>query len=654
VHTTEFDIETTGLDPRKDQIVSYQVGGAFIDSRSPDQLGLFLDTIASPYTEKVIHNAHFEYKWMLVKHKRRMLNYQDSQLAAFLTLTKARVPKVDAETGEKFIVSSVALKPLCQSLFGMDVSEFEEFKQYGGIVGVTRHLYLGEPLKNAKGITDDALYEQFIKYALKDNILSRRVWDHCTKLPEWQLVKGVYDTEIKLIPVIVDMELVGMRLDREAIDQRISEVEAMLHVHETSLKSVLGDDLNLKSRDVGDRLRSHASVPLVSLSADGHYRSDSKYTLPKYANFPIVKELMVYRKLQWTLSTCLKRWKEEGDHIYTNINAMGANHGRLSSNDPNLMNIPKRGTPGYLLEGMSDSQKKTNEYAADLRKFFIPHEGFTYYMFDWSQIELVIAAFYTRDLPFINALKENQDVHRLTAAVALGIDPNEVTEKQRSDFKENTYGILYGSGAKAIAERMVNVGRMSYGDAYPIAKSQYKGFFEAHPALRRCNDQIRDLLLTDEQIREEHEATQKRQRKNGGVIWDFNYRRTTEYRGYLKNCFGRIWKPDTPSQHYKGLEALASGTATGDMLKRVLCTLYYATLKGKESRLVLPVHDEIILEIKDGEEKELVPEIKRVMEDWPEINKVVPIRVDIERSKVNWKEKEKVYDSKKEEWLIQL
>jgi DNA polymerase I len=662
---TQFDIETSGLDVIKDEIVSYQLGCDFLDKHCSDyeiRLQRLLSELQNDLTEKIIHKVHFEYAWMLNKHGIRIKNYQDSMLAAFLTLTKVRVPKIDSSTGETYMISSVALKPLCQKLFGENVDEWEEFKEYGGISKITNHLYMGAPLKlkngeciqSPKNPKESSLYGRFIHYAIKDNNLSKKLWNYCTSLPIWNTVKPVYETEMSLIPVICDIEKVGMGLDKNLIELRIEEVKEMIKLHEDRIKNLLGDSsINLRSPVVGDLLRSVCKVPLTKISKDGHYCSDSKNTLPKFANYPVVQELMLYRKLNWVLSNCLERWKKEGKTIHTHINEIGSVHGRISCDDPNLMNVPKRGVLSSVLALMDEDLKKSHSFMTDMRKCFIPRQGYTFYMFDWSQIELVVAAFYAKDEPFLEAMRKNEDVHLATASAALHIPISEVTEKQRSDFKENTYGILYGSGAKAIAERIVNTERISYQQAYEIAKQQYKNFFIAHPALKKINNDIRDLLLTDSQIKEEYEKSQKRQIQSGGKTWDFWNNRNLQHRGYVKNIFGRVWSPDTPNQHYKGLEALASGTATGDMLKISLIRIYQEILPGHKSRIVLPVHDEIIMEIFDGEEKELVPKIKNVMEDFPMITKYVPIRVDIDRSKKNWKEKDKVYDSKKLQWIAE-
>jgi DNA polymerase-1 len=149
----------------------------------------------------------------------------------------------------------------------------------------------------------------------------------------------------------------------------------------------------------------------------------------------------------------------------------------------------------------------------------------------------------------------------------------------------------------------------------------------------------------------------KKRLAEGKSNWNLYMQRTVDekYRGYIKNIYGRIWKPDYPSFHYKGFEALVSGTATGDMTKIAMINIQEFLERWKlESRMILPVHDEIIMEIKHGEEKIVVDHIKQIMEHFPEVTEVVPVRVDIERSSKNWWEKEEVYDSKTDAWTVEL
>ncbi len=667
--STELDIETLDLSPFNSDMVSIQVGDRFFDlypNRIKELPNWIRDILEDPTIEKIIHNAHFEFLWMLVKFGVKIQNFQCSQLAAFLTLTRGRI------ITPKKTKYSVALKPLVMDLFQADASEFEEFDKFGGIVAVTRFLYDNQQMKRAKGLTKEIIYPKFKSYAVKDNVFARMVWGRCIVHPEWQNVQRVYQNEIKLIPVLAQMEIDGMHCNRDAVMERIEEVKEMLKVHEANLQGMLAgafdpaesgsdewkedDEVSLSGRGMGELLRNKCGVPLTEKNKDGYLKCDSKYTLPKFMNHPVVRELVVYRKLKWTLSTCLKRWADDsadGSPIRTKINAMGAVHGRMSASDPNLMNVPKRGPSKDELAVMLPHIAKSYSNVADLRKFFEPRPGFTFYMCDWSQIELVIAAFYSRDVAFLKAFRDNVDAHRQTAADALGIPPEAVTDEQRQNYKEDGFGILYGSGNKAIAERIVNKQGIPYEQAYPLAQARYKGWFAAHPQVRECNNIIKDVLLTDDEQRDDHERLQESQRAKGGKTWDFRHYRKVAYRGYLRNLFGRIWKPDKPGDHYKGLEAIVSGTATGDMTKIAMNRVFYEVIQANkmESRLLLPVHDELIFEVRDGEETVFIPKVKTIMEDYPEVTAVVPVRVDIDRSKLNWKDKEKVYDSKKCLWV---
>lgn len=625
--STEFDIETTGISPFKYDLCSMQLGDQFMDhyphimSAMPEEIGDVLEDIN---TEKIIFNAHFEYLWILVKTGVRIKNFQCAQLAAFLTLMRAEVKK------EKKSFMSHALKPLSQKYLGAEAAEFEKFKKYGGIQHVTRHLYLGESIRGAKGITKEQLYKDFVKYSLDDNKYGRGIWEYATSLPEWKIIKPVYDQEIKLIPIIADMETVGLWCDRKGIENRIEEMEPMIEESKKRLYTMVGEEFDLHGKNVGDLLKSKCNIPLTRMTKDGHYKSDSKESLPRFMNHDVVRELVSCRKMLWVRTTCLERWLKEGNPVRTSINSMGAVHGRFSSSDPNLMNVPKR-----------DS---------DLRRFFVPRPGFDLYMFDWSQIELVIAAYYSQDPAFLKSFRNNEDAHAQTAAEMFDKKVEDVTKEERSDCKEDGFGILYGSGYRAIAERIVNKRKIPYIEALKMAKDIYKRWYKVHHGIRSLNKNVMDILLTDDEQIKEHEASMNRLSKAGQKTWSFNHTRKYKHRGFLISLFKRLWKPERPSHHYKGAEALISGTATGDMPKISMIKIY-ELLKDKESRLLLPYHDEVILEIKHGEELELVPNIKAIMEDFPEIQKVVPVKVDIDYSTKNWYESEPVYDSKTNKWF---
>lgn len=627
MNSTEFDIETTGLHPFKDEICSLQIGTRFVDeypntmTKVPDDIR---DQLEDEDTEIIIFNAHFEYLRMLIKAGIRIKNFQCAQLAAFLTLMRAEVKK-SIKT-----YMSHALKPLSQKYLGVEAEKFEQFKQYGGIQYVTRHLYLGESIRGAKGVTREQLYTDFVKYSLDDNVYGRQIWDYATKLPEWEIIKPVYEREIKLIPIIADMETVGLHCDRKGVEKRIEEMNPMIEECKQKLYKMMGEEFDIAGKNVGDLLKEKCGIPLTKMTKDGHYKSDSKNSLPQFMNYDIVRELVTCRKMSWIRTTCLKRWIEEGNPVRTSINSMGAVHGRFSSKDPNLMNIPKRNS--------------------DLRRFFVPRSGFDFYMFDLSQIELVIAAFYSKDPAFLKAFRNGEDVHSQTAAEIFNKLASEVTEEERSNCKEDGFGILYGSGYRAIAERIVNKRNIPYSEAYPISKERYKGWYKVHPGIRTLNNNIKDVLLTDEEQLADHEASMKRLAKSGQKTWKFNHVRELKHRGYLISQFNRIWKPERPSHHYKGANSLISGTATGDMIK--IAAIRVVEIFSKcESRLVIPYHDELITEIRHGEELEVVPKIKEAMEDFPEIQKVVPVKCDIDYSSKNWYETEPVYDSKTNTWF---
>lgn len=639
-----FDIETTGLDPIVDKIVTIQLGDKIYQVSEP----FFKETsnmippfnaivqaevaaiLSDPEIPKVCHNAHFEKSWMLTKYGLTINNCQDSQIAAFVTSTRA--------PGGKSGTWTVALKPLSDHLFkDADTSDFDFFESFGGIEYITRYLYLGEPLAhNMSGmfVSPTEIMKRFIHYALNDNDLSLRVWEYIVSQPLWVRSQAVYSIELGFLDAIIAMERRGIKLDTQAMLEQKNDTEQLLQETEQTLYRVAGKEFNPKG-DEAMQVLLDAGIKLERKSPkSGKFKMDRK-TLIAFSDNELVSKLLDYKARHYSLANhiepVLKAAGEEGV-VRTHINAMGAGHGRHSSYDPNLLNIPKRGS--------------------NIRKCFVPREGFTFYMFDWSLIEMVLAAYFSKEPALVGPIRANADLHRLTAAAIYGKPPDQVTADERTDGKIANFLCQYGGGYSVLAVSLVENLRITYAEAEKKAKVIVNAWREAYPGIRRANSRVADKLLSDEmQEKLHHDFMEQRKLKND-KIWEYHNNRTEKYQGYIINPYGRVWRPDAPEYHYTGFQALVSGTATGDMSKEKTVEIHNF-LKQKKSQIVLNIYDELLIEVADGEEW-IVPKIKEMMESFPWMNSFVPIRVDISRSRKNWYEKEQVYDAKTETWLISM
>jgi DNA polymerase-1 len=278
--------------------------------------------------------------------------------------------------------------------------------------------------------------------------------------------------------------------------------------------------------------------------------------------------------------------------LHTSFNQTVAATGRLSSSDPNLQNIPIRGT------GLG----------AEIRKAFVAEKGYKLVAFDYSQIELRIVAHLAQDQAMMRVFKNNEDIHTSTATAIFGVPVNEVTGDMRRDAKTINFGILYGLSSFGLSSR---IGQVSRGEAKEFIEKYFEAYPQVHAYLEGVKAQVRE-------------------------------------QGYVKNEIGRIRKfPDIKSTQFF-MRAAAERQAINfpiqsleaDIIKIAMLNIFKKIKdQGDGIRMLLQVHDELVFEIKEYKVDKWVKDILPLMENAHQLS--VPITAEAKVGD-NWGEMDKV------------
>ena len=387
--------------------------------------------------------------------------------------------------------------------------------------------------------------------------------------------------EVPLIAVLARMEAIGIGVDVAELtrlrDHLSSEVERLRGlVHDAA-----GEEFNVNStKQLREILFERLELTPQKKTKTG-YSTDAASLEKLRGEHPIIEHLLEYReveKLRSTYGEGLLAEVGEGDRIRATFNQTVARTGRLSSDAPNLHNIPVR-----------------SEMGRTFRKAFIPTEGFTFLVADYNQIELRCIAHLAEDPGLIGAFEAGDDIHNATASRVFEVEPGDVTIEQRSKAKMVSYGLAYGMEAYGLAQRL--------GIPVDEAAQILKAYFEAFPAVRTYMDNT---------------VAEARQR------------------GYTETLFGRRRKiPELASSNYRirqagerqamnaGIQGLAA-----DIFKVALVNLDRELRnQGTKSQLILQVHDEVILEVSPDERDAMGKLTTEVMRDAFDLR--VPLEVNL-------------------------
>ena len=387
--------------------------------------------------------------------------------------------------------------------------------------------------------------------------------------------------EMPLAYALSDMESVGIKVDRatltsygKILDQRVDALTAeILHL--------AGEDFNINSP------AQLGVILFEKLGLRGGKKTQKGYSTAadvlekiktKHPIIPLIMEYRAHAKLKSTYVDGLLPLISETSRIHSTFHQALTATGRLSSAEPNLQNIPVR-----MLLGR------------ELRKAFVPREGCVFIDADYSQIELRLLAHMSNDAVLIDAFRENQDIHKLTAAQVLGIDPDAVTPEQRSNAKAVNFGIVYGISAFGLSDDL--------GIPVKEAERYIKGYFEKYPGVK---------LYMDDTI--------KRAKKEGYVATLYNRRRPMpelKSSNFNMRAFGERVAMNMPIQ----------GSAADIIKIAMLNVSQRLKREGLESQLILQVHDELLIEAPQGEIDKVKHILKEEMEQAATLK--VPLVADM-------------------------
>ena len=398
------------------------------------------------------------------------------------------------------------------------------------------------------------------------------------------------EIELPLVEVLARMEIAGVAVDRSALSELSTAFTAEIARLERESEQAVGHPVALGSpKQLGELLFVELSLPKGKKTKTGAWSTDASVLEEIQGEHPIVGIAMEWRtvsKLQSTYVEALPKLVEGDGRVHTTFQQAVAATGRLSSTDPNLQNIPIRTALGRKI-----------------RNAFIAERGNTLVAADYSQIELRILAHVTRDEHLIAAFAAGEDIHRATAARVLGKPAADVDADERAMAKMVNFGIAYGMGDFGLATRA--------GISRDAAKTFIAGYFERYPGIRRYIDTIKEEART-----------------NGSVTTQLGRRRPIPE-----------LRAGNPALRAAGERAAINhpiqGTAA-DVIKIAMIRLAPRLAEaGLTARLVLQVHDELLMEVPIGEVNQLVPILVDTMEGALKLD--VPLTVDV-KSGPRWDE----------------
>ncbi|MHC1737599.1 MAG: DNA polymerase I [Ignavibacteriaceae bacterium] len=430
------------------------------------------------------------------------------------------------------------------------------------------------------------------KYAAEDADVTYRLFRTLEKeLSKEGLEEVAYKIDFPLVPILEDIENTGVRVDKGVLNKLSGELAAQIEILVKEIYEHAGKVFNINSPQQLQKILYEDLNLATGKKTKTGFSTDAR-TLETLADtHPIIASLLDYRtvsKLKSTYTDALpKLINPATGRIHTSYNQTIASTGRLSSNEPNLQNIPVR-----------------SEFGKEIRRAFVPRDsGHIIVSADYSQIELRIMAHYCGDPRLIEAFANKEDIHRKTAALVFQVSPEEVTPDMRRKAKEVNFGILYGIGAFGLKTRL----RIPQNQAKEIIDNYFRTF----PG-------IKDFMNSSiEEAREKGYAST-----------------LTGRRRFMKN----IRSSNAAIRQFDERAAInmpIQGTAA-DMIKIAMIKIFhYFRERDLKSKMILQVHDELVFDVLKEELDEVVGAVRELMENAMPLK--VPITADVGQGE-NWLE----------------
>jgi len=410
-----------------------------------------------------------------------------------------------------------------------------------------------------------------------------------SKLAEYEMEKLYYGMELPLVRVLADMEYEGFRVDRNMLEVLSADFAGQIEALTAEIYKQSGEEFNINStKQLGVILFDKLGLPVVKKTKTG-YSTDVEVLEQLSGKHPIIEKLLEYRQLVKLKSTYLDGLiaiiNPDTGKIHTKLNQTVAATGRLSSTEPNLQNIPIK-----------------TENGRQIRKVFVSKsEEYLLVDADYSQIELRVLAHISGDQGLIDTFIRKEDIHTRTASEVFGVKPEEVTPVMRGRAKAVNFGIVYGISDYGLSQDL-KISRKE-------AKTYIDNYFARYPKVKQYMTDIVEAAKAD-----------------GYVKTIMNRRRyipEIASRNAVNRNFGERMAMNTPIQ----------GSAA-DLIKMAMVKVYEELRqRGLKSKLILQVHDELIVETHRSELEEVKQLVEECMETAIELK--VPVVADIS-SGDNW------------------
>ena len=441
--------------------------------------------------------------------------------------------------------------------------------------------------KGAKQITfDQVALTEAVEYAAEDADITLRLHEHLwPRLQSEPKPCRVYqEIEIPLLPVLSRIERTGVRVDPELLGVQSRELAEKMQEIEQAAHDMADGPFNLSSpKQIQEILYERQGLPVLSKTPKGA-PSTAESVLEELAaqGHDLPRLILDYRSVSKLRSTYTEKLptliNPKTGRVHTSYHQAVAATGRLSSSDPNLQNIPIRSAEGRRI-----------------RRAFIPNDGCLLLAADYSQVELRIMAHLSGDESLKSAFAQNQDIHAATAAEVFGGTPDAVTADQRRAAKAINFGLIYGMSAWGLARQL--------GIERGEAQAYVDRYFERYPGVKEFMEKTRKLA---------HEQ------------------------GFVETVYGRrLYLPEIHSRNNQrrqyaertAINAPMQGTAA-DIIKRAMIAVdEWIRVESPETRMVMQVHDELVLEIQDTHASAVAKRIQEFMVDAATLD--VPLEVEV-------------------------
>ncbi|OOV97109.1 MULTISPECIES: DNA polymerase I [unclassified Pseudomonas] len=441
--------------------------------------------------------------------------------------------------------------------------------------------------KGAKQLTFDQIaLEQAGPYAAEDADVTLRLHQalHQKLAAIPSLASVLTDIEMPLVPVLARIERQGALVDAALLGVQSIELGEKMIALEREAFEIAGEEFNLGSpKQLGAILYEKLGLPVLKKTAKGQ-PSTAEEVLAKLAedDYPLPKVLTQYRSMSKLKSTYTDRLPEQINprtgRIHTSYHQAVASTGRLSSSDPNLQNIPVRTAEGRRI-----------------RQAFVAPAGYKLLAADYSQIELRIMAHLSKDEGLLNAFRNNLDVHTATAAEVFRVELTDVSSDQRRSAKAINFGLIYGMGAQKLGKDI--------GVDTKQAKAYIDTYFARYPGVREYMDRTRAQAADQ---------------------------------GYVETFFGRrLYLPEINSNKPQeraaaertAINAPMQGTAADIIKKAMVAVDNWLADSGLDARVILQVHDELVLEVREDLVEQVSQEIRVHMSGAAVLD--VPLLVEV-------------------------